>query len=84
MKQDLYARLGQQLQDTKDQGLFKQERIITTEQQTDIKVSSGEQVLNFCANNYLGLANHPALIEAVEKNGCYWEWEHPGAICLAC
>jgi glycine C-acetyltransferase len=67
MKQDLYARLGQQLQDTKDQGLFKQERIITTEQQTDIKVSSGEQVLNFCANNYLGLANHPALIEAAKQ-----------------
>ncbi|MFT5311781.1 MAG: glycine C-acetyltransferase [Paraglaciecola sp.] len=67
MKQDFYARLGQQLQDTKDQGLFKQERIITTEQQADIKVSTGEQVLNFCANNYLGLANHPALIEAAKQ-----------------
>lgn len=66
MKQDFYARLGQQLQDTKDQGLFKQERIITTEQRADIKVSTGEQVLNFCANNYLGLANHPELIKAAK------------------
>ena len=67
MKQDFYARLGQQLQDTKDQGLYKQERIITTEQQADITVSTGEHVLNFCANNYLGLANHPALIEAAKQ-----------------
>jgi glycine C-acetyltransferase len=67
MKQDFYARLGQQLQDTKQQGLFKQERIITTEQQADISISSGEQVLNFCANNYLGLANHPALIAAAKQ-----------------
>lgn len=67
MKKEFYARLGRQLQDTKDQGLFKQERIITTEQQADIKVSTGEQVLNFCANNYLGLANHPVLIEAAKQ-----------------
>ena len=66
MKQDFYARLEQQIEDTRAQGLYKKERVITTSQQADITVASGEQVLNFCANNYLGLANHPALIEAAK------------------
>lgn len=60
--------LQQQIEGLKRDGLFKQERVITSQQQADITVSSGEQVLNFCANNYLGLANHPRLIAAA-KNG---------------
>lgn len=58
--------LQQQLEGLKRDGLFKQERVITSQQQADITVSSGEQVLNFCANNYLGLANHPRLIAAAK------------------
>jgi glycine C-acetyltransferase len=66
MKNDFYIRLAQQIEDTKAQGLFKNERIITSSQQTDIEVDHKQQVLNFCANNYLGLANHPELINAAK------------------
>lgn len=48
-------------------GLFKRERVITTAQQASIKVSTGQQVLNFCANNYLGLSNSPVLIKAAKE-----------------
>jgi len=48
-------------------GLFKSERIITTPQDAVIKVSTGEEVINFCANNYLGLSSHPRVIEAAHK-----------------
>jgi glycine C-acetyltransferase len=48
-------------------GLFKSERIITTPQDAVIKVSTGEEVINFCANNYLGLSSHPKVIEAAHK-----------------
>lgn len=48
-------------------GLYKKERIITSPQEADITVSTGENVLNFCANNYLGLSDHPKLIEAAKK-----------------
>ncbi|MFT4807595.1 MAG: glycine C-acetyltransferase [Paraglaciecola sp.] len=67
MKQDFYSRLAQQIEDTKAQGLFKNERIITSSQQADIEVDHKQKVLNFCANNYLGLANHPELIEAAKS-----------------
>ena len=66
MKHDFYTRLAQQIEDTKAQGLFKNERIITSSQQADIEVNHEQQVLNFCANNYLGLANHPELINAAK------------------
>ncbi len=56
--------LRQQLQGLHEQGLYKDERIITSQQQADIEVAGTDHVLNFCANNYLGLANHPALIKA--------------------
>lgn len=56
-----------QIDQVKEDGLYKAERIITTAQQANIAVSSGEQVLNFCANNYLGLANHPELIAAAKE-----------------
>ena len=66
MKNDFYIRLAQQIEDTKAQGLYKNERIITSSQQADIEVNNEQKVLNFCANNYLGLANHPELINAAK------------------
>ncbi len=54
------------------QGLFKKERIITSPQGAEIKVSTGETVLNFCANNYLGLSNHPDIVEAAKKTMDKW------------
>ena len=59
--------LQQQLNDIKAEGLFKDERVITSQQSSDIKVASGDNVINFCANNYLGLANHPDLIAAAKQ-----------------
>lgn len=58
--------LQQQIDDVKAEGLYKAERIITSSQQASVSVA-GEQVLNFCANNYLGLANHPDLIAAAQQ-----------------
>ncbi|MFC6438582.1 glycine C-acetyltransferase [Bowmanella sp. JS7-9] len=67
MKDAFFQRIDAQLDDVAQQGLYKHERIITSSQQADIAVASGEHVLNFCANNYLGLANHPQLIEAAKQ-----------------
>ena len=50
-------------------GLYKAERVITSPQSANITVAGGREVLNFCANNYLGLADHPALVEAVSRAG---------------
>jgi glycine C-acetyltransferase len=61
-----YSRLQQELQEIKDAGLYKQERIIESEQGPEIVVN-GKTVLNFCANNYLGLSSHPKVIEASHK-----------------
>lgn len=59
--------LEQELAAIKEAGLYKQERVITTPQGADIKVSTGQEVINFCANNYLGLSSHPQVIEAAKK-----------------
>jgi len=56
--------LVKQLEEIKQAGLFKNERILTTPQGAHIRVSTGQEVLNMCANNYLGLAGHPAVLEA--------------------
>ena len=66
MSNGFYRHLTEQLEQVKAEGLYKQERIITSAQQAQIAVG-GEQVLNFCANNYLGLANHPDLIAAAHQ-----------------
>ena len=63
IKQHLQA----QLDEIKNDGLFKEERIITSSQGAVIKLDSGQEVINFCANNYLGLSSHPAVIEAAKK-----------------
>lgn len=62
------SHLQSQIEATKEGGLYKKERVITSQQQADIGVAGGEHVINFCANNYLGLANNESLIEAA-KNG---------------
>lgn len=58
--------LEQELADIKEAGLYKKERVITTPQRADIKISTGQEVINFCANNYLGLSSHPKVIEAAK------------------
>ncbi|MET2986383.1 glycine C-acetyltransferase [Aureibaculum conchae] len=58
--------LQKELQQIKDAGLYKSERIITSAQDAVIKISTGEEVINFCANNYLGLSNHPEVIQAAK------------------
>lgn len=67
MRGDFYQQLNAQLESARVEGLFKEERIITSAQQADITVADGSHVINFCANNYLGLANHPALIAAAKQ-----------------
>ncbi|MDC0377246.1 glycine C-acetyltransferase [Schleiferiaceae bacterium] len=59
--------LTTQLEEITDAGLFKRERIITTPQDAVIKTTEGEEVLNFCANNYLGLSSHPRVLAAAQK-----------------
>ena len=55
------------LAEIKSEGLFKSERTLTTPQSVEVKTKDGNSVLNFCANNYLGLANHPDVIDAAKK-----------------
>jgi glycine C-acetyltransferase len=59
--------LEAELQSIREAGLFKKERIITTAQAADIKTADGNEVINFCANNYLGLSSHPRVIAAAKK-----------------
>jgi len=66
MNQKFVHRIAAELEEIKSSGLFKTERIITSEQGAEIIVN-GKTVLNFCANNYLGLSSHPRLIEAAHK-----------------
>ncbi|HEV2832490.1 MAG TPA: glycine C-acetyltransferase [Hanamia sp.] len=66
MNENFVKRLGKELEDIKAGGLYKNERIITSDQGAEIEVG-GKKVLNFCANNYLGLSSHPKVIEAAKK-----------------
>src|SRR5450755_2113639 len=67
MLAEFEKQLSQTLEEIKSQGLYKTERIITSPQDARIEVSGGKRVLNMCANNYLGLADHPALIAAAKE-----------------
>jgi len=64
--------LTKEIQSIRDAGLYKQERIIMTPQGAEIEVKGGKEVLNFCANNYLGLSSHPKVIEAAHKTLDEW------------
>jgi len=58
--------LQKEIKEIREAGLYKEERIITSPQGAEITISTGEEVLNFCANNYLGLSNHPELVKAAK------------------
>ena len=58
--------LQKEIEEIKDNGLFKRERIITSPQDAVIKINTGQEVINFCANNYLGLSSHPEVIQAAK------------------
>lgn len=67
MYKTLQPVLTKELEEIGKAGLYKRERIIITPQGADIKIQGGQEVINFCANNYLGLASHPRVIEAAKK-----------------
>ncbi|MGK0273242.1 MAG: glycine C-acetyltransferase [Cocleimonas sp.] len=66
------AAMAAELAEIKDSGLWKTERVITTDQKSDIALDDGSEVINMCANNYLGLANHPKVIEAAKQSYDKW------------
>lgn len=59
--------LSKELEQTKEAGLFKKERVITSKQGPEIELADGQRVLNFCANNYLGLSSHPEVVQAAKE-----------------
>jgi len=67
MPENFYTSIQNELKNIESSGLFKKERIITTPQGATVKVSTGEEVLVFCSNNYLGLSSHPSVIKAAHK-----------------
>jgi glycine C-acetyltransferase len=67
MNKDFLEQLNRQCQQLKSDGLYKSERIIDSQQQAEITLADGSKVINFCANNYLGLANHPELIRSAQE-----------------
>ncbi len=72
MAYSIKAHLENTLKDISDGGLYKKERIITSPQQANIEVSTGQKVLNMCANNYLGLSNHPEIVLAAKEGLEKW------------
>lgn len=68
MYKTLQPVLEKELQEIEAAGLYKRERIITSPQGAEITVSTGQEVINFCANNYLGLSSHPVVLEAAKKS----------------
>ncbi len=66
------SHIAQELQQIRANGLYKAERIITSPQEARITIATGQKVLNLCANNYLGLADHPAVIRAAQDSYAKW------------
>ncbi len=67
MYKSLKPRLEKEIQEIKEAGLYKKERVIASPQSADIVLQDGSEVINFCANNYLGLSSHPKVIEAAKN-----------------
>ncbi len=67
MSSNFYAHVQTELEGIRSAGLFKGERIITTPQGATVTTTEGREVINLCANNYLGLSSHPAVIEAAHE-----------------
>ncbi len=67
MKQQLFKELEAQTEELKNKGLYKAERILTSPQQALVRLADGREVINLCANNYLGLSNSPQLIKSAQK-----------------
>jgi glycine C-acetyltransferase len=67
VKEQIFKNIQEELDDLRAAGLFKEERIITTPQSAEINTTQGNEVLNFCANNYLGLSSHPDVIKASKE-----------------
>src|SRR5512142_949008 len=74
MFDSLKQHLGSQLEEIRAAGTYKRERVIVTPQGTTIRVADGKPVLNFCANNYLGLAQHPAVRAAAKEALDQWAY----------
>lgn len=72
MSEAFRAHIASQLEEIRSQGLYKSERTITTPQDVHIRVGDGEPVLNLCANNYLGLAEHPEIVQAAHAGLDRW------------
>ena len=72
MNSELKKHYAEILKNIESEGLYKKERVITSPQKANITVSTGDKVLNMCANNYLGLANNPEIIEAAKSS--YGKW----------
>ncbi len=69
---EMRGQIQNQLEDIRKAGLHKRERVITTPQDVHVKVAGGQRVLNLCANNYLGLAEHPAILKAAHETLDEW------------
>ena len=67
MNDAFYTHIDNTLQQIRDDGFFKRERLIATPQQTTLRLESGAEVINFCANNYLGLSDDARLIAAAKR-----------------
>ncbi len=72
MNSKLKKHYSEILNNIESDGLYKNERVITSSQSAHIEVTGGQQVLNMCANNYLGLANNPEIIEAAKSSYDKW------------